>query len=454
MNALVIALLISIFSVEYLIKERELLNPYMILLPEALSAVAMLMVFARIISGARISLDWRYVVFFVVLIVVMILGFVLQEVPSGAVLAGLRVHLKFLPFFLVPAVYRFTPEQLRAQLLVLLALFAIQTPLALYQRFIEYAHQMNTGDPVRGTVTTSSALSMLLICAVAAVVVAFLRKRLTFWKATALIGWLFLPTTINETKATLLLLPVAFIVPALFMPRGSRPMRRMLPIVAVGAFAGLAFISVYDTLIQNRQGGQSIGDFVGNSSFERYLYSGAADEGANYIGRLDSIEFAMQHLSSDSLRMAFGLGAANTSLSFLSEFDGQYAHYYDRYGVGMTQVTQFLWEIGIVGVLAYLFLYYCVYTDARMVARSNDPFAPIAQAWVTIVAILTFGLIYKGIFQFNEIGYLFWYFSGIVASRAILLRKERRSRVPRAWHASAGLGPAPTRAADALQMKG
>jgi hypothetical protein len=355
-------------------------------------------------------------------------------VPTGAVLAGVRSHLKFIPFFLLPAVYRFTPEQLRTQLIVLLVLLLMQTPLAAYQRFIEYAHQMNSGDPVRGTAATSSALSMLMICAIVGVVVAYLRKRIAFWRVLALIGWFFLPTTLNETKATLLLLPVAFVVPALFMPRGSRAARRMLPIVAVGAIAGIVFIGVYDTLIQNRQGGQSIGEFVGEAGFERYLYSGAAEEGANYIGRFDSLQFAMDNISREPLKLAFGLGAGNTSTSFLAAFDGQYAHYFDRYGVGMTQLTQLLWEVGIVGVLAYLLLYYFVFLDARTVARSNDQFADIGQAWVAIVVVMAFGLIYKSIFAFNEIGYLFWYFSGLVASRAVLVRQQRRSRVKqRVW---------------------
>jgi hypothetical protein len=460
MHALVIALILSTFTIEYLVRERELLHPYFVLVPDALSAIAVVLVFARIVSGARIYIEWRYLLLLPALILVMAFGFLLQEVPTGAIIAGIRSHLKFIPFFLLPLVYRFTPEQVRKQLIVILVLLLAETPLAFYQRFVEYAHMMHTGDPVRGTASTSSALSMLLICGIAGLVVAYLRKRITFARAVAMIGFLFLPTTINETKATLLLLPLAFLIPALFMPRGSKVLRRMLPIGIIGVFAAVVFIAAYDTLIENRDDGQSIGDFIGQRSFERYLYSGAAEEGANYIGRFDSLQFAMQNISKDPMRLAFGLGAANTSQSFLRQFNGEYWYYYDRYGVGMTQLTQLLWEVGLVGVAVYLLLYFCFFLDARLLARSNDEFSGLGQAWVAVVVIMTLALLYKTIFTFNEISYPLWYFSGLVASRAAMLRQARRSPA-RARHIgwdggplSRGAVPAARREAEAFGMKG
>jgi hypothetical protein len=425
-------MLVAVFTAEYLVRDRGLLHPYLVLIPELLSAIAMVIVLARMMAGARIALDWRYVLFFIVLMVTLVAGFVLQDVPPGAVLAGIRAHLKFIPFFLLAAVYRFTPEQLKTQLKVLLVILVLETPLAVYQRFVEFRHMMETGDPVKGTATTSSALSMLLVCGIATLVALYLRKKITFGKALVLIAVLFLPTTLNETKATLLLLPVALIVPAIFMPRGSRALRRMLPIVAMGALAGAVFIGVYDQLIQNRQGGQSIGQFLGEKGFERYLYSGGPEEGANYIGRFDSIEIAAERLSRDPLTLTIGMGAGNVSTSFLRAFDGKYALYYDRFGIGMTQVTTFLWEIGVVGLAAYLMLYWFVYRDARLLARGEDTKAILGQVWVTVTVIMTFGLVYKSVFSMNEIGYLFWYFSGIAASEAVLRRRERRARQRRA----------------------
>jgi hypothetical protein len=382
-------------------------------------------------AGARLSLDRRYVTFLIVLLVTIVVGFIVQDVPTGAMVAGIRAHLKFIPFFLLPLVFRFSPKQLHAQFAVILMFLLLQMPLALYQRFIEYADTMQTGDPVRGTATTSSALSMLMMCGIVAVVSLYLRRKLRLGAVLLAIGALFLPTTLNETKATLLLLPIAFIVPALWMPKGHGTARRFLPIVAIGGAAMIAFIAVYDYLIQYSTTGQPIAQFVGETSFLRYLYSGAAEQGANYIGRFDSLQFAVQGIGSDPLTATFGLGAGNVSTSFLRQFDGEYAAYYDRYGVGMTQVSSLLWQLGFAGLITYMFLYYFVLNDARMLARGDGSTALLGQIWVGVTVIMIFALIYKSIFSMNEIGYPFWFYSGVVAARAVEARRYRSARPPK-----------------------
>lgn len=428
-NGLVIALLSAIFSVEYLIRERELLSRYLILVPEFLSALAMLIVLPRLMAGARVSLDWRYVCFLIVLALTMTFGYVFQSVPTGPIVAGIRDHLKFVPFFLLPAVYRFSSAQIRTQLVVLFAILVAQTPLAVYQRFFEYAHQMDTGDPVRGTASTSSALSLLMICAIATLVTLYYREKIRLRTLIAVGGVLFLPTMLNETKATLLLLPVALFAPALCMPRGSRAARRLVPVVALGAVAVVAFTAAYNALIQYRPTGRSLDQFVADRSFISYLYTGAADGEDRYIGRFDSIRLAVDGITKDPLLLTFGLGAGNVSTSFLPEFDGQFAAYYDRYGVNLTQVTSFLWQIGVIGLLTYLTFYYLLLRDAwRLATRASGSDALLGQAWAVVMMVMTFGLVYKAVFSMNEVGYLFWYFSGLVASRAVEHRRQAMQR--------------------------
>ncbi len=439
-HALVIALFLSIFSVDYLVHQQQVLNAYMILVPEALSGIATVVVFARIVGGARIRIDWRYWAFIAGLFGIISFGYLVQDVSTGTMVAGVRSYLKFLPFFLLPAVYRFTPQQLKAQLTLLLVLLALQTPLALYQRFIEFAARMNTGDPVRGTAATSSALSMLLVCGIAGVVSLYLRRRLSLLAVVCLIAWLFAPTTLNETKATALLLPVALFVPA-FVARGTGVARRLVPIIAIGCAAGIAFFVVYNTMIQYREHGQRLDDFVDTGSFTQYLYTGAAKHDAKYMGRFDTIQFALDHTSRDPLTFAFGMGAGNVSPSFKPQFQGKYVAYYDRYGVGMTEATTLLWEVGIVGLLGYVALYFCVFNDSRTLARSDDELAALGQFWAAVMVVMTFALIYKATFAMNEIGYLLWYFSGVVVSRTAELRARATARArpprPAAWHAAA-----------------
>lgn len=442
MHGLVIALFLSILVVEYLVERRGLLHQYAVLVPEVLSGVVMLVVLLKLMNGARLYFDWRYGVFLIVLLFTIAFGYAVQDVPQGAMLAGIRSYLKFLPFFLLPAVHRFTPRQLQAQLTLLLVLALLQTPLAFYQRFIEFADAMHSGDPVRGTLTTSSGMSLFMIGVIGGVVVLYLRGRLRLTAMLGLAAWLFAPTTINETKATLLLLPVALLTPALLMPGKARAVRRLLPLAAAGALGITAFVSAYDYFVQYRQYPTSIEAFFSGDTLRYYVYTGAANTEQPYIGRLDSIELALEHTATDPLKLAFGYGAGNVSESFLPEFNGRFSDYYQRFGIGQTQITLFLWEIGVVGTLAYLFLYYIVARDALLLARSKDAAAPIGQLWVVAVVIMTFGLLYKSLLSMNDFGYLFWYFSGLVASRAAAVRqgallRSAPQRAPPSWRLAA-----------------
>jgi hypothetical protein len=215
-----------------------------------------------------------------------------------------------------------------------------------------------------------------------------------------------------------------------------------VPIFAVGALAVVTFVGMYNTM-QSYRNSQTIGEFFMNEgTIERYFYAGSENYETNYIGRFDSAKFAVERLSRNPLEFAFGLGAGNVSTSVIADFNGEYADYFDRYGVGMTQVSNFLWEIGLVGLGAYLFLYWFVFTDARALGRADGPFAALGHAWTIVMLIMAFALIYKSIFSMNEIGYLFWYFSGVVASQAILERERLRARgqrpAPAAWRTAAG----------------
>jgi len=439
MHWLVTALFVQILVVEYLIKSRGLLHPYAILLPEVLSGVAMVVVLIRIMGGARVAFDWRYGIFLAALLFTLVVGYMVQDVPDGAMLAGARSYLKFLPFFLLPAVHRFTPKQLHAQLVLLLVLAMLQTPLAVYQRFVEFAGSMHTGDPVKGTLATSSAMSLFMLAAIGGAVSFYLRGRLSLKALLALCAWLFLPTTINETKATLLLLPFALLVPAMLMPGRGRRLRKVAPIVGVGFVAVTAFVLVYNYLIQFRQYAGPISEYFTSEGLH-YLYTGAANTDEINIGRFDSIEIALDHTSQDPLKLAFGYGAGNVSESFLPEFAGQYWSYFTRFGVSQTQITTFIWEVGLVGLVVYLYFFALVARDALTLARSSDPEALLGQIWTVALIIMTFGLVYKAVFSMNDLGYPFWYFSGVVASRAVLVRQAARPRVrqaPASWRLAA-----------------
>jgi hypothetical protein len=230
----------------------------------------------------------------------------------------------------------------------------------------------------------------------------------------------------------LVLLPFVLLVPAMLLGRRVRPLRKLAPLMGVGALAITAFVLAYNALIQNREYAGPISEYFTSKTLWYYLYTGAANTDQPYVGRFDSIEIALERTSEDPLKLAFGYGAGNVSESFLPVFAGEYSEYFVRFGVGQTQITQFLWEVGVVGLLAYVFLFYLVTRDSLKLARSSDYAAPLGQLWVVAMIIATFGLVYKSVFSMTDFGYLFWYFSGLVASRAAAVRQAVRKRAPEA----------------------
>src|SRR5690606_8927211 len=164
-------------------------------------------------------------------------------------------------FFLLPAVYPFTVRQLKVQLAILLTILFLQSPLAVYQRFVQYGDSLHTGDPVRGMAATSSSLSLLMIGVIVLLVSLYYRRKLGFAFLLAAMAVFFLPTTLNETKGTAVMLPFALLLPAIFMPSGSKVLRKLVPVVMAGAAALVVFAAVYDYFIQYRQNGSPLASF-------------------------------------------------------------------------------------------------------------------------------------------------------------------------------------------------
>src|SRR5690606_18610827 len=199
------------------------------------------------------------------------------------------------------------------------------------------------------------------------------------------------PTMLNETKGTVVMLPVALLAPALFMPPGSRTMRRLVPVLVIGCVALAAFAAAYNLML--RYGDERpIAEFFTEGDVADYVYTGAADGADRYVGRVDSVLIAARMISEDPFKLAFGFGAGNVSPSSLPGFGGQYAVYFESKGVTVTQVANFLWEIGVVGLLAHLLLYWFVYRDARLLSRTKGAFSIYGQVWGSIVILMGIAL--------------------------------------------------------------
>jgi hypothetical protein len=422
LNPFVILMFCVVTFGEYLVDAR-LLPGSLKLLPEMCSAIALVVVVARIILGTRVQLDWRYGLFLGLLIFIMAFGFFAQSVDAGPIIGGLRFYLKGLPFLLLPAVYSFTDRQIKVQAKWLFVLIAVQTPLAFYQKYFQYRDHWNTGDYITGTLIGSGVLSLLMLCGIAALVVMYLRDKMRFIPFILGMGFLLAPTTINETKITIILLPLVMLVPALFMPRGQRALRKLVPVAVTGVVAGMSFLAVYAYFAKFETGAVPLEEFFQNKrGLELYLYNKADRQKMGDLGRFDTLVYAWRRVEQDPLVFGFGVGAGNASQTTMKQFQGKYSKYYRAYGIGYTQVGYWIWELGFAGLLAHLFVFFAAYRDAVFLARSNSPFSALGQTWATILVVLGIILGYMSMFGMNVTLYLFWFYTGLCASKAWQLR--------------------------------
>ena len=149
MNILLYVLFLSIFSLDWIAFKLGSLPRIATWLPEILSLMAAALVVMSFAIRKHFALKRKYLLFFLLFFMFILGGIIVNAVPSGVVLAGLRSNFKHLPFFFLPVTYAFSDEQIRRQLKFLLVLSLIQCPVTIYQRFIKYAG-VGTGDVVGG----------------------------------------------------------------------------------------------------------------------------------------------------------------------------------------------------------------------------------------------------------------------------------------------------------------
>lgn len=413
MNILLYLLFFSIFFLDYLTLNLQIIPRYLALVPEMLSVLTLIIAFLLVAINKRIAIKTKYVFFFLIFFLHILGGILINTVPAGAIFAGFRVYLKGIPFFLLPAAYDFSDREIRKQINFLLVLALFQLPMAVYQRFVQ-AKGVLSGDAVRGTLNTSSTLTIFLVSAVALLLAFFYKKKIKWPLFIVILFFLFLPTTLNETKGTVILLPLALIVPTVFMPGIKGKARNMLISLTLVILLIGTFIPIYDHYMQPRWG-YGIKDFYTSEiRLQRALAPHTTGTNPDSIGRIDAIIFPFRILSDEPLKWFTGLGIGNISRSFLKGFQGEYSQY--SYLVAGA-LSKLLWEIGIIGVMLFLVFYYLVFSDASEIKRREDISGTIALGWTAVLVILVVCLIYNNYIVRNVPVYLSWYISGYIAAK-------------------------------------
>jgi len=432
MHAYTLAIIFCIMLCEFLVKALDL-PPILRFLPEAMSAVLLVYVlFAGTRDRFRLVAP-KYWFAFGALAVVVICGIINNGSGVGPLLSGGRFYLRALPMFFLPAVLVPTEGRLKRQLMWLLLLALLQLPVTLYQRWVIASAGRFSGDDVIGTVMDSGILSLFLICAVLVLTGFLLRRRirpLWYW---LLFFVLLIPTTINETKVTVILLPVGLLA-TLFM--GSEPGKRLkyLGMACAGLIlAGAMFVPIYNYFEEHnpyKNERDITAFFTDPKKLGRYLSSDVGGVGTKKdVRRGDALVVPLQYLAQDPVRLMFGLGMGAVSPSNLGpSFEGPYFLLFKPFLI--ISFSSFILEFGVLGVLLIGLLMWMVFADTLKVARRDTAFTgAVAAGWTGVVVIFAIAFFYTIVHQFTSVSYLYGYFSGLISARCVALAYQREAAV-------------------------
>jgi hypothetical protein len=419
------------FTVNY-----SALPPILRFLPEAASAVLILYV---IFSGTRDRfrlVAQKYWIVFTALAIVILCGVVNSFSGPGPTLSGARYLLRAVPLFFLPAVLPISDDALKRQLKLLLVLCLVQVPISLYQRLVIMQAGRFSGDDVRGTLLDSGILSMVEICAVLVLSGLLMKGRIGKLTFGVLFLTLLIPTAINETKATVLLLPVSLMVTLVM---GAAPQNRLkyagLGLAALVTF-GAIFVPVYNKMEENNpvKRYQDITNYFTNEkNLNKYISSGVGGVGTKLnIRRGDAIMVPLQFLAKDPVTLAFGLGLGSVAPASLGKnSEGPYFGLFQNFII--TSFTYFVLQVGIFGVSIILFLFWMVFRDTLWVAQRDDSLVgAIAAGWTGVVAMYAISVFYNVYHDFASVTYLYGYFSGVICARRVWLMRQPQPAVQRA----------------------
>lgn len=357
-----------------------------------------------------INKDWRlppkYFLLLFMYIVHIAVGFVVNSIAIGPMIAGTRQFCRFIPIFILPTVINFNEDDMRKLLKFLLFLALIQFPVTIWQKFFLYA-QYSSGDPIGGTLgeNTSGVLSVFLLM-VLSFLTAFYLKRLlplSFFITFCII--VFIPTTLNETKVTLPLLFVAFLLPVIFAKKILiRAPSKIFNLCLILLLTFFLFIFIYNSF----------------SNRDILQFYSKNNQAASYSeGRIVPILTALDKTFHDGLKtLIYGYGAGNVSASFTEYMQSKLFSELSIYDPGKVSLTKLLWETGYIGTLIFLTFIALIFFDSFILSKQNGQLSgaiALGLASATIIYAITF--IYTKPLDQNIFAYIFFFFSGYVVTQ-------------------------------------
>ncbi len=412
------------------------------LIPELFSVAIFALLIPMAAKMQRLNIDIKYILLLVFACLHVLIGLIINAVPPGTIALGSRPYLKWIPIFLIPVIHYFSDSDLKKILRFFLVLLIIQAPMVLLQRLVLF-RDSESGDPMTGTLQygASGALSVLLASGIAILISFYVNGKIKTRTMAIMVFLLFLPTTLNETKITMFLLPVAIIIPLLFAAERHITKQQIINIIGVGLVLVVGYISIYN-YYQAQAGRPGFIEFFSDSKQRNYVIGennlsakgmldrtghpdiiGYPEEqiGEEKTARFEKIRLAFDTLSEHPLLLWTGLGLGNTSTSIASEFSGIYSPLVGNVSGG-TILSFLLWETGIGGIALLVIFLLFILNDSISLAKKGGTPGILAAGWIAITLMMFILFPYMNPMFFNALIYSFAFFSGYIASQHFRVR--------------------------------
>ena len=394
-------------------------------------------------------------VFAAVFMVIAVMSTLINWDPGLAIL-GFKGYFTIWILLYAVVLTKWKGRELRIFTVVFLVLAFIQLPVTLHQYLYlvplrrPYAGEITPVDVVAGTFGAlllgggaNAVFTLFMFIVVACLIGIWKRGKLsTFWTAALSVTFL-LPVLFNETKIAAVYLPVVFLT-LFYRDIVQRPLR----FIVMGCVASGMFAVLITVLIMLHPGDdvKSWSDLF-RVTFENETsgISEQSDSEYSKLTRWTVLTFwAQENISEHPIHIALGWGPGASRIIEEGETRWTETLAEKRYGggstgirIGYTAFSALLWDVGVVGFLAVLAMFYAAYRTAtrlEIAYRSRDPYlSGIFDGLRAATIMMVISLAHKDFFvvhlPFQTLMLLIFGFM-IVAQRQ-LAGEEPSSSVPR-----------------------
>jgi len=406
-KALLYILISGLFILDWLFLKHGIGIRQMTWIPEFITIIIVILIPFRTAVTKQAHFPIKYALLLIIYLAHIGIGFLLNDVSGWTMLAGIRIYTKFIPVFLVFLIFPLTEQEFKKIILFVVVLTMIQFPVVLWQRFVTYAAEIS-GDPMGGTLghSASGVLSIFLLIIISFLVAFYFKEEISLRVFLILVAAAFIPTTLNETKITFLLLPIAFIFPALFIKAKRKTIFRVM-LVAVIFLGSFVILKVIYDYFQTPRWGYGIQTFV--------TMPGRL-EGYSRM-RLDPIKYSFTNATKDPRFLFFGRGAGNVSEGFTPILSGKYVQEGKYYGVGGVSFPKMIWEIGIFGTILLFSFPFFIFLDAASLSKKEGFLGAFALGMLSFTVFFSLSIFYTSTMDANLLLYLFFLTGGYIVKQ-------------------------------------